>query len=247
MFRSAILITLGAAITAFVSFFIVVSYPVLPRGERTVHKLAILWARILLWISSVETEVVGRENILHGRSQIFMSNHQSGFDILIVLAHIDTYFAWIAKKELFGIPVFGDAMRKGGYIPIDRKNFVRALRSIDDAARIIREGKSVMTFPEGTRSMDNQIHPFKKGVFHLALKAGVPIVPVTIFGSGDIMPKKSLRVHPGKITMVIDKPIDVTGYSEETVDELLNRVYEVVASHYYLRRPDPTVKQEEAA
>ncbi len=165
MFRSAILITLGAAITAFVSFFIVVSYPVLPRGERTVHRLAILWARILLWISSVKTEVVGRENILHGRSQIFMANHQSGFDILIVLAHIDTYFAWIAKKELFSIPVFGDAMRKGGYIPIDRKNFVRAMRSISDAARIIREGKSVMTFPEGTRSMDNQIHPFKKGRF----------------------------------------------------------------------------------
>jgi 1-acyl-sn-glycerol-3-phosphate acyltransferase len=247
MFRSAILITLGAAITAFVSFFIVVSYPVLPRGERTVHKLAILWARILLWISSVKTEVVGRENILHDRSQIFMANHQSGFDILIVLAHIDTYCAWIAKKELFSIPVFGDAMRKAGYLPIDRKNFVRAMRSISDAARIIREGKSVMTFPEGTRSMDNQIHPFKKGVFHLALKAGVPIVPVTIIGSGDIMPKKSFRLHPGKITMVIDKPIDVSGYSEETIDELLNRVYEIVASHYYLRRPDLAMKQEEAA
>jgi 1-acyl-sn-glycerol-3-phosphate acyltransferase len=247
MFRSAILVTLGAAITAFVSFFIVVSYPVLPRGERTVHKLAVLWARILLWLSSVKTEVVGRENVLHGRSQIFMSNHQSGFDILIVLAHIDTYFAWIAKKELFSIPVFGDAMRKGGYLPIDRKNFVRAMRSINDAAQIIRDGKSVMTFPEGTRSMDNQIHPFKKGVFHLALKAGVPIVPVTIIGSGDIMPKKSFRVHPGKITMVIDRPIDVTGYSEETIDELLNRVYEVVASHYYLRRPDLAMKQQEAA
>jgi 1-acyl-sn-glycerol-3-phosphate acyltransferase len=95
--------------------------------------------------------------------------------------------------------------------------------------------------------MDNQIHPFKKGVFHLALKAGVPIVPVTIIGSGDIMPKKSFRVHPGKITMVIDKPIDVTGYSEETIDELLNRVHEVVASHYYLRRPDLAMKQQEAA
>jgi 1-acyl-sn-glycerol-3-phosphate acyltransferase len=247
MFRSAILVIAGVAVTAFVSFFIVVSYPVLPRGERTVHKLAILWARILLWLSSVKTEVVGRENILHDRSQIFMSNHQSGFDILIVLAHIDTYFAWIAKKELFSIPVFGDAMRKGGYLPIDRKNFVRAMRSISDAARIIRDGKSVMTFPEGTRSMDNQIHPFKKGVFHLALKAGVPIVPVTIIGSGEIMPKKSFRVHPGKITMVIDKPIDVTGYSEETIDELLNRVYEVVASHYYLRRPDLAMKQQEAA
>ncbi|HTZ39567.1 MAG TPA: lysophospholipid acyltransferase family protein [Syntrophales bacterium] len=247
MFRSAILITVGAAITAFVSFFIVVSYPVLPRGERTVHRIATLWARILLWISSVKTEVIGRENILQNRPQIFMANHQSGFDILIVLAHMDTYFAWIAKKELFSIPIFGDAMKKGGYISIDRKNFIRAMRSISDAARIIQEGKSVMTFPEGTRSMDNRVHPFKKGVFHLALKAGVPIVPVTIIGSGDIMPKKSLRVHPGKITMVIDKPIDVTTYSEETVDDLIHRVHEVVASHYHPWRPDLTVKQEEAA
>lgn len=247
MFRSAILVTLGAAITAFVSFFIVVSYSVLPRGERTVHRIAVLWARILLWMSSVKTEVVGSENILRGRSQIFMANHQSGFDILIVQAHLDTYFAWIAKKELFSIPVFGHAMKRSGYIPIDRKNFVRAMRSISDAARIIREGKSVMTFPEGTRSMDGQIHPFKKGVFHLALKAGVPIVPVTIIGSGEIMPKKSLRVHPGKVVLVIDRPIDVTGYTEETLDELLNRVYDVVASHYYLRRPELALKQGQAA
>jgi len=104
-----------------------------------------------------------------------------------------------------------------------------------------------MTFPEGTRSMDGQIHPFKKGVFHLALQAGVPIVPVTIIGSGEIMPKKSFRVHPGKVILVIDKPIDVTGYTEETVDALLNRVYDVVASHYYLRRPELALKHGRAA
>jgi 1-acyl-sn-glycerol-3-phosphate acyltransferase len=198
-------------------------------------------------MSSVKVEVVGQDNVLRGRPQVFMANHQSGFDILIVLAHIDTYFAWIAKKELFSIPVFGHALARTGSIAIDRKNFVRAMRSIHDAARRIREGKSVMTFPEGTRSMDGQIHPFKKGVFHLALKAGVPIVPVTIIGSGEIMPKKSFRVHPGKVILVIDKPIDVTGYTEETVDSLLNRVYDVVASHYYLRRPELALKQGRAA
>ena len=104
-----------------------------------------------------------------------------------------------------------------------------------------------MTFPEGTRSMDGQIHPFKKGVFHLALKAGVPIVPVTIVGSGGIMPKKSLRVHPGHVTLVIDRPIDVTAYTEETLDDLLNRVHDVIASHYYLRRPESTLGKEKAA
>lgn len=247
MFRSAILVILGTSITAFVSLFVVVSSRLFPRGEYTAHRVSVLWARILLWISSVRVTVEGQDNILKGRAQIFMANHQSGFDILIVLAHIDTYFAWIAKKELFGIPVFGRALAKTGSIPIDRKNFVRAMRSINDAARRIREGKSVMTFPEGTRSMDGRIHSFKKGVFHLALKAGVPIVPVTIVGSGEIMPKKSIRIHPGCVTLVIHKPIDVAGYSEETLDDLLNRVYDVVASHYYLRRPEPALGKEKAA
>jgi len=247
MFRSAILVILGTSITAFVSFFVVVSYGLFPRGEYTTHRVSVLWARMLLWITSVKVEVIGQQNVLRGRPQVFMANHQSGFDILIVLAYLDTYFAWIAKQELFNIPVFGHALAKTGSIAIDRKNFVRAMRSIHDAARRIREGKSVMTFPEGTRSMDGQIHPFKKGVFHLALQAGVPIVPVTIIGSGEIMLTKSLRVHPGKVILVIDKPIDVTGYTEETVDELLNRVYDVVASHYYLRRPEMALKQGRAA
>jgi 1-acyl-sn-glycerol-3-phosphate acyltransferase len=229
MFRSAILVILGTSITAFISFFVVVSYRLFPRGEYTTHRVSVLWAQIMLRLSSVK------------------ANHQSGFDILIVLANIETYFAWIAKKELFAIPVFGRALARTGSIPIDRKNFIRAMRSIDDAARRIREGKSVMTFPEGTRSMDGQIHPFKKGVFHLALKAGVPIVPVTIVGSGGIMPKKSLRVHPGHVTLVIDRPIDVTAYTEETLDDLLNRVHDVIASHYYLRRPESTLGKEKAA
>ncbi|HQM91655.1 MAG TPA: lysophospholipid acyltransferase family protein [Syntrophales bacterium] len=247
MFRSAILVILGTSITAFISFFVVVSYRLFPRGEYTTHRVSVLWAQIMLRLSSVKVTVEGRENILKGRPQVFMANHQSGFDILIVLANIETYFAWIAKKELFAIPVFGRALARTGSIPIDRKNFIRAMRSIDDAARRIREGKSVMTFPEGTRSMDDQVHPFKKGVFHLALKAGVPIVPVTIVGSGGIMPKKSLRVHPGHVTLVIDRPIDVTAYTEETLDDLLNRVHDVIASHYYLRRPESTPGKEKAA
>lgn len=247
MFRSAILVILGTSITAFISFFVVVSYRLFPRGEYTTHRVSVLWAQIMLRLSSVKVTVEGRENILKGRPQVFMANHQSGFDILIVLANIETYFAWIAKKELFAIPVFGRALARTGSIPIDRKNFIRAMRSIDDAARRIREGKSVMTFPEGTRSMDGQIHPFKKGVFHLALKAGVPIVPVTIVGSGEIMPKKSLRVHPGHVTLVIDKPIDVSPYTEETLDDLLNRVHGVIASHYYLRRPEMALGKEKAA
>jgi 1-acyl-sn-glycerol-3-phosphate acyltransferase len=238
MLRSALLITIGTVVTGFIAVFIVVFYPLLPRREYSVFSIAQLWGRIMLFLTSVKVEVQGRENLSYGRSQIFMSNHQSGFDIFVLLAYTPHYFAWIAKKELLRIPFFGLALRRLGAIEIDRQNVVRAMRSIDDAARIIREGKSVMTFPEGTRSRDGHIQPFKKGVFHLALKSGVPIVPITLIGTREIMPKKSLRVTPGHVTLIIHPPVRVTDYSEATVEELIARVKKHVVEAYYARRPD---------
>jgi 1-acyl-sn-glycerol-3-phosphate acyltransferase len=157
-----------------------------------------------------------------------MANHQSDFDILIILAHLPGQFRWIVKKELFNIPLFGAAMRNAGYIEIDRQNHVKAVKSVDEAARKIREGKSVMSFPEGTRSSDGKIKPFKQGMFYLAIMSGVPIVPVSIIGAREIMPKRSLQIKPGKITMVIDRPIDVSGYSLENRQELIERVRNII-------------------
>ena len=238
MLRSALLVTIGVAVTAFFSVFCVVSFPILPRKEYSIFSIARLWGRIMLFLASVKVEVQGGENVTYGRSQIFMANHQSGFDIFLLLAYTPRYFAWIAKKELFRIPFFGLALRRLGAIEIDRRNVVRAKVSIDEAARIIREGKSVMTFPEGTRSKDGHIQPFKKGVFHLALKSGVPIVPITIIGSREIMPKKSLRVTPGSVTLVIHPPVFTRGYSEATIDDLVERVRHPIAAAYYAHRPD---------
>jgi len=237
MLRSALLVTIGAAVTGFISVFIVVFYPLLPRREYSVFSIARLWGRIMLFLTSVEVDVQGRENVIYGKSQIFMSNHQSGFDIFVLLAYIPRYFAWIAKKELFRIPFFGRALRRLGAIAIDRQNVVRAMHSIDDAARTIREGKSVMTFPEGTRSRDGHIQPFKKGVFHLALKSGVPIVPITLIGTREIMPKKSLRVTPGKVTLIIHEPVFLGDYSEATVDQLIERVRKPIVNAYYAHQP----------
>jgi 1-acyl-sn-glycerol-3-phosphate acyltransferase len=238
MLRSALLVTIGAAVTGFISVFCVVLFPLLPRREYSVFAIAQLWGRIMLFLTSVEVEVQGRENVIHGRSQIFMSNHQSGFDIFVLLAYIPRYFCWIAKKELFRVPFFGLALRRTGAIEIDRQNAVRAMRSIDDAAKKIQEGKSVMTFPEGTRSIDGHIQPFKKGVFHLALKSGVPIVPITIIGSREIMPKKSLRVTPGKVTLIIHPPVFVTDYCEDTIDELIERVKKPIVNAHYAHQQE---------
>jgi len=231
MIRSALLVILGVAITGFFSFFCIV-FPYISPGENKIHRIANLWARILLLISATKVDVIGGENVLVRSPQIFMANHASDFDILIVLAHIPGQFRWIAKKELFRIPLFGKAMRNAGYIEIDRQHHERAMRSIDEAAEKIKEGKSVMTFPEGTRSPDGKIQAFKQGMFHLAIKSGVPIVPISIIGASEIMPKRSLRVNPGTITMVIDKPIDVTGYTIETRETLIRKVREVIVRNF---------------
>lgn len=230
MIRSVLLVVVAVAVTAFMSTCAFL-FPLISPGENKVHKIAHLWARMLLWLTSTRVDVIGRENVLMNRPQIFMANHQSDFDILIVLAHIPGQFRWIAKKELFKIPVFGKAMRNAGYIEIDRQNHEKALKSLDEAAQKIREGKSVVTFPEGTRSRDGKIRPFKQGMFHLAIRSGVPIVPISIIGANEIMPKRSLNVRPGRITMVIDRPVDVSGYTLETRGELIEKIRGIIVGN----------------
>jgi len=232
MVRSAFLVTASVIITVFFSTCCVV-FSLLGASENSIHKVARIWATILLKITNVQVSVHGTEHVSTERPQIFMSNHQSDFDIFIVLAYLPVQFRWLAKKELFRIPMFGKAMKKAGYIEIDRQNHERALQNLAEAARKIREGKSVMSFPEGTRTVDGTIKAFKKGMFHLALEAGVPIVPITIIGASEIMPKRSLKINPGKITMIIDQPIDTTAYSEDSRPELIERVRSVIIKNYH--------------
>jgi 1-acyl-sn-glycerol-3-phosphate acyltransferase len=226
-FRSAMYVTISVIVTAFMSCCAFI-FPIISPGENKSHKVANIWARILLILTNTKVRVIGAENVLLQKPQIFVANHQSDFDILILLAHIPGQFRWIAKKELFQIPVFGAAMKKAGYIEIDRQHHEQAMTSIEAAARKIREGKSVMSFPEGTRSKDGKIKPFKQGMFHLAIKSGVPIVPISVIGANVIMPKRSLMIRPGTVTIVIDKPIDVNGYSIENRHDLIEKVRNVI-------------------
>jgi len=235
MLRSVFMVTASVIITAFISTCCVI-FSLLGASENSIHKVARIWATMLLKITNVQVSVLGTEYISTERPQIFMSNHQSDFDIFIVLAYLPVQFRWLAKKELFRIPVFGKAMKNAGYIEIDRQNHERAMQNLAEASRKIREGKSVMSFPEGTRSVDGTIKAFKKGMFHLALEAGVPIVPITIIGTSEIMPKRSLKINPGRITMIIDRPIDVTAYSEDSRSELTERVRSVIMKNFHAGR-----------
>jgi 1-acyl-sn-glycerol-3-phosphate acyltransferase len=231
MIRSALLVTLSAAITAFLSFECVI-FSFFSNAANNIHKTANLWAKILLFICDIKVQIIGRENILRGKPQIFMANNQSDFDILIALANIPGQFRWLAKKELFQIPIFGAAMKSAGYIAIDINDKEKAMRSLDQAALRLREGKSIMVFPEGTRSRLGEIKSFKQGTFYLAINSGVPIVPISIVGSGEIMPKRSLKIKPGRIKLVIDKPIDVKNFTTENRRELMTLVRNTIIKNY---------------
>jgi 1-acyl-sn-glycerol-3-phosphate acyltransferase len=190
-------------------------------GGRAYAFHARLWARLALLLAGVRVTVAGAERLPAG-PVIFMSNHQSGFDILSLLAAMPRRFYWIAKKELFDIPVFGTSMRRGGYIPLDRSHGRQALKSMGNAAGIIKEGKSVVIFPEGTRSNDGHLLPFKRGGFILARMAGVPVVPVTINGSGRINPAGRIRLSSGDIVITLHQPLTLaTDISKVEAEELL--------------------------
>ncbi|HPX61543.1 MAG TPA: lysophospholipid acyltransferase family protein [Deltaproteobacteria bacterium] len=190
-----------------------------------------LWSRISLRIAGVRVRIQGLEHIPEG-PVIFMSNHQSNFDILTMIAHIPQQIHWIAKKELFDYPVFGASMRRGGYIPLDRSDGRKALKSMENAARIIRSGKSVVMFPEGTRTRDLKLLPFKRGGFMLAQKAGVPVVPVTINGSGRINPAGRKMLHPGIISVTLHPAImpDNNLSRNEAENRLQEKVHSSISS-----------------
>jgi len=231
MVRSLGIFTIGVMITGFFSLYAVLLAFISP-GEEKIHRVARRWSQTLLRLAGVRVHVIGRENVLSDKPQIFMANHQSDFDIFAVLGYIPGEFRWIAKEELFRVPVFGRAMREAGYISIDRKNHAKAMTSLAEAAGKIRGNRSVMSFPEGTRSIDGAIGPFKPGMFRLAMQAQVPIVPVTIIGANKVWPKRTLNIKRGDITLVIDKPVDVSPYTEEGRNDLIEKVRAIIIHNF---------------
>lgn len=199
------------------------------RNADPVHLIARLWARSILAAGLIPVSVAGLEKITPGAAYVYMSNHQSNFDIPVLLACLPVQFRWLAKAELFRIPIFGRAMRGAGYISIDRSDRPSAFESIDRAARAIRSGVSVMIFPEGTRSRDGRLQPFKKGGFVLAVDSGVPIVPLVIRGTHDIMPKGRRMIRPRPVELIVCAPIATSGYSRESKDLLMAEVHAALA------------------
>lgn len=188
----------------------------------------VIWARINAFLTPMILRVQGREHIAPRQSYVIVSNHQSHYDIFVLYGWLGIDFKWVMKMELRKVPALGLACDKIGHIYIDRKNTEAAIRTIREARRRIVNGTSVIFFPEGTRSRTGSLGRFKKGAFKMALDLNIPILPVTITGTRDILPPKTLHLFPGKARMVIHPPVDVSDYDESRIRELMDRCREII-------------------
>ena len=197
-----------------------------------VYYIAKIWTNSILFAAGVKLHVEGLEKIDPKKSYIFIGNHQSHFDVLSVFSALPLTVRFMAKKELFKIPIFGWSLYASGTIRIDRSNRQKAISSMNNALDRIKRGVSVVVFPEGTRSEDGEIREFKKGGFVLAIKGGIPIVPISISGSRFILPKNILRIKPGDIKLVISDPINTREYGYQEREKLKNDVRQMIIENY---------------
>jgi len=184
---------------------------IVDRRGGVFHRHSRLWARVALWCAGVRVAVQYTQQLPTGTPLIFMSNHQGNFDIPALYAAIPRPFSWMAKEELFRIPLFGWALSRAGYIPVDRSDGRKSFKSLMAAAKTIRGGKSVVIFPEGTRSPDGALLPFKRGGFILAATSKVPVVPVAISGSREVNPPQTTLLTPGVIRVRIGGAVPTEG------------------------------------
>ena len=193
------------------------------KSGNSSHKISSLWCRLLCKLNGVKLEIVGQENILTDKPQIFVSNHQGYFDIFALSGYLPVQIRWVAKSSLFKIPFMGWAMSASGYIPVERDDRKKSYEAFNKTIEKIKEGSSIIIFPEGTRSEDGKIGPFKKGSNLIASRSKSPMVPVTLIGSGDIIKKGSAVVTPGLVKVIISPPVEPKSNKKEN-EEILESI-----------------------
>ncbi len=224
MLRNLMCILVTAVATA-IMFPVAVAVMLLTLDpNKSVWVARRLWSPVLIWIGGARVEVSGQENVDPNRPTVYVSNHQSTLDIPVHFVTVPVNFRYVAKHQLAWVPLIGWYLWLAGHIFVNRSRRDKAITSLDAAARKIREGTSVFLYPEGTRSDDGRVLPFKKGPFALALKARVPVVPITIEGSHRVMPKNRWDITPGPVYVKIGKPIDTTGFAENDREGLARAV-----------------------
>ncbi|MFH1994434.1 MAG: lysophospholipid acyltransferase family protein [Nitrospinota bacterium] len=216
---SIILWSIGVTLTMVIGIMGLISSVV--AGRDSIYIFTRMWGRALCVVGGAKVEVEGKENIDPNQSYLFAMNHQSFFDIFAVMGYVDVPLVWVPKKSLFNIPVVGWCMRRMGFIEIDRRNPLLAMRKLEEESRELKSRKSIILFPEGTRTRDGSLGAFKRGILIVIKNTKMPLLPVTINGSHKLMGKGSINVHPGPIKITIGKPIDTSNLRDDKGDALL--------------------------
>jgi 1-acyl-sn-glycerol-3-phosphate acyltransferase len=191
---------------------------------RWQHSCARLWSSLILKTSGIRVSVRGLKNIPAQETVVFCSNHPSAMDIPILFVSLPLQFRFVAKRSLFNVPFLGWHLWRSGHIPVERENPQKAYRSLDKAAERIRTERPVVLFPEGTRPRNGALGPFKRGTFYLAIKSGVPVVPITISGSRAVLKPDSIHVRPGFVQVTIHPPISTATLTLDDLPSLSDQV-----------------------
>lgn len=198
--------TIAVPITALLTF----PWAMMSGDVRPLYRAGMWIAKMGVRMAGIRVHVTGLEKVDCSRPYIFMSNHASNLDPPILLPVVPRRTSVLVKQELFRIPILGHAMRMSSLVPVDRSSRERAIESLREAVDVLHDGISMTIFVEGTRSTDGRLLPFKKGPFHLAMETGVPVVPVTIEGTHDLLPKGKLLNRTGIVRVIFHEPIDPT-------------------------------------
>jgi 1-acyl-sn-glycerol-3-phosphate acyltransferase len=210
----------------FLSFF----FP----GSDIVPWFGKAWTWFIIKTVGAKVTVDGLDRINQKRTYIYISNHLSNFDVFLLVNLLPAKMRILAKRSLFYVPIFGWSIYLADYISVKREDQSGLLKSFAKVAEKIKKGRPVLFFAEGSRSEDGTLQPFKKGAFLIALKAGVPIVPIAISGSNKIMPPYTSKIHPGNVRVLIGKPIGIENYRIGQVSELMNDTREAIAKNLEL-------------
>lgn len=228
----------GILLTVIMFVLVMMGYPFARRRDEYMHRMNRAWSRILLRVFlGVRMRMVGLERLGEsgGGPFIIVSNHRSYTDILVGNACMPLQFRWLAKESLFRLPLLGVAMRLAGYVPIARERSVSASRSLDRVKEVLRKGKSVWIFPEGTRTRQDRLGRFKRGAFLTALQSGFPVLPVVLVHTDRIF-LTPLKAVPREVTVVVGAPVRLErpgpGGERAAMERFTSRVRETIQSEY---------------
>jgi 1-acyl-sn-glycerol-3-phosphate acyltransferase len=205
-------------------------FSVLVNPHFASRTFAVTWARWLAWLTPISVTVEGGENAQRDRSCVVISNHQSIYDIIVIYGWLELDLKWVMKKELRKIPGIGIGCEKAGHIFVERRNPQQARKALDEALARLSRGIGILFFVEGTRSMDGRLLPFKNGAFRTAIEQQIPLLPVTLIGTRDILPNKTVKLFPGAVRMVVHPCIETEGMEPSQTGELLARSSKVIGS-----------------